>query len=103
MVNELLFKLEPTNPTASPATSPLLNGEWDLVYQGGYAEGLVQSPTRQIALFVYAGGYAPTLFGLTLARLLPDSLLEAKGKVRAAYLVYLIRGWTGSESTTQAD
>jgi len=83
MVNELLFKLEPTNPTASPATSPLLNGEWDLVYQGGYAEGLVQSPTRQIALFVYAGGYAPTLFGLTLARLLPDSLLEAKGKVGA--------------------
>jgi len=80
MVNELLLKLERTNPTAAPATSPLLNGEWDLVYQGGYAEGLVQSPTRQVALFVYAGGYAPTLFGLTLARLLPDSLLAAKSK-----------------------
>jgi hypothetical protein len=76
LVNELLLKLERSNPTVSPALSPLLNGEWELVYSGGFADGLVQSPTRQIALFLYAGGYAPANFGLTLARLLPDSLLE---------------------------
>lgn len=76
MVSELLLSLEAGNPTTAPATSPLVNGEWDLVYSGGYADGLVKSPTRQIALFMYAGGYAPTSFGLNLARLLPDELLE---------------------------
>ena len=81
VVNELLLKLERSNPTAAPATSPLLNGEWSLAYQGGYAEGLVSSPTRQLALFAYAGGYAPTMFGMALARLLPDSLLTAQSKV----------------------
>jgi hypothetical protein len=49
---------------------------WDLQYSGGYAEGKLQSPTRQIALFLYAGGYSPALFGLTLASMLPASLLE---------------------------
>lgn len=76
IVNELLLKLEAANPTAAPATSPLLNGAWDLAYYGGFAEGIVQSPTRQLALFLYAGGYAPTNFGLNLAELLPNSLID---------------------------
>lgn len=76
VVNELLLKLEASNPTESPATSPLLNGVWELVYSAGYSNGLLQSPTRQIALFLYAGGYAPSQLGLQLARLLPASVLE---------------------------
>lgn len=56
IVNELLYKLERTNPTDEAAASPLLNGVWELVYNGGYSDGLLASPTRQLALFLYAGG-----------------------------------------------
>jgi len=76
VVNEILLKLEASNPTEAPATSPLVNGEWELAYSGGFADGILKSPTRQIALFLYAGGYAPANFGLALGRLLPDSLFE---------------------------
>ena len=55
-MNELLYKLERTNPTEEAAASPLLNGVWELVYNGGYSDGLLASPTRQLALFLYAGG-----------------------------------------------
>ena len=56
-VIELLMKVEAANPTDAPATSPLLNGVWELVYSGNYAPGpLAVSPTRQLALFLYAGG-----------------------------------------------
>lgn len=34
-INELVLKLEPMNPTESAATSPLLNGVWELLYTGG--------------------------------------------------------------------
>ena len=60
-----------------PATSPLLNGVWEVVYNGGYGEpNLLASPTRQAALFLYAGGYTPGSFGLQLARLLPNSFMQ---------------------------
>jgi hypothetical protein len=34
-INELVLKLEPMNPTESAASSPLLNGVWELLYTGG--------------------------------------------------------------------
>jgi len=37
-VNELLLKLEPQNPTHAPAESELLNGAWELLYTGPYAQ-----------------------------------------------------------------
>lgn len=77
-VNELLTKLEPTNPTDSPATSPLLNGAWDVIYSG-YAPGPLASPTRPLALTLYAGGYTPGLAGLSLLRMLPGSFAEVGG------------------------
>lgn len=72
---ETLMKLEPTNPTEAPATSPLLNGVWDVVYSG-YAPGPLASPTRPLALFLYAGGFTPGVAGLSLARMLPESLAD---------------------------
>jgi hypothetical protein len=58
VINEVILKLEALNPTVDPALSPLLNGEWELRYSGGYSsEGALQSPTRQLALFLYSGGY----------------------------------------------
>ncbi|CAM9591832.1 unnamed protein product [Ascophyllum nodosum] len=38
-VNELMLKLEPMNPTASPAKSPFLNGVWEFLYTGGMNPG----------------------------------------------------------------
>ena len=57
-VSELLVKMEAKNPTSEPATSALLNGVWDVAYQG-YAPGPLPSPTRPLALALYAGGFTP--------------------------------------------
>jgi len=66
-VTELVLALEKLNTVAAPATDPLLNGRWELLYSGGQAQSLLPSPTRQIALFLYAGGYTPGMFALKLA------------------------------------
>ena len=76
-INEALYKLEALNPTDSPATSPLLNGVWSLRYCGGYTpEFALPSPTRQLALFLYDGGYSPGMFAYTLAQSLPKQLVD---------------------------
>jgi len=77
-INEALLKLESLNPTAeNPTDSPLLNGVWSLRYAGGYDEDwALQSPTRQLALFLYSGGYSPGLFALRLASTLPKGMVE---------------------------
>jgi len=76
-INEAILNLESVNPTEDPATSPLLNGVWSLKYAGGYeSRGTLQSPTRQLALFLYSGGYSPGLFALSLAQQLPLGLVE---------------------------
>lgn len=76
-INEALLKLECMNPTEDPALSTLMNGVWTLKYAGGYEnEGALSSPTRQIALFLYSGGYSPGLFALSLANSLPTALVE---------------------------
>jgi PAP_fibrillin len=71
-INEAIFKLESVNPTAEPTLSPLLNGVWELRYWGGYDDNwALPSPTRQLALFVYSGGYSPGIFALFLLQNLP--------------------------------
>ena len=57
-----------TNPTRTPATSPLLNGVWNLKVVGSYGSSKITSPTREIALFLYSGGYSPAVFLLKLLR-----------------------------------
>lgn len=81
-INEVLLKLEALNPTSQPAMSPLLNGIWVLNYAGLYSsEGSLTSPTRQLALFLYSGGYSPGLFALQLAKQIPSNLLEIVGSL----------------------
>eukprot|EP00545_Synedropsis_sp_CCMP1620_P001140 CAMPEP_0119003720 /NCGR_PEP_ID=MMETSP1176-20130426/727_1 /TAXON_ID=265551 /ORGANISM="Synedropsis recta cf, Strain CCMP1620" /LENGTH=290 /DNA_ID=CAMNT_0006955345 /DNA_START=91 /DNA_END=963 /DNA_ORIENTATION=+ len=71
-INEALLQLEANNPTENPTMSPLLNGVWELRYAAGYAnEWALQSPTRQLELFLYSGGYSPGLFALSTAQQLP--------------------------------
>lgn len=38
-MNELMLKLEPMNPTDTPARSALLNGVWEFLYTGGLSPG----------------------------------------------------------------
>lgn len=75
-INEAILKLEALNPTEDPVYSPLLNGVWNLRYAGGYSEPKIPSPTRDLALFLYSGGYSPGLFALSLAQKLPAALVE---------------------------
>jgi hypothetical protein len=79
-INEALYKLEALNPTPQPTMSPLLNGVWELRYAAGYSsDWSLPSPTRQLALFLYSGGYSPGLFALSLAKQLPAGLVEVGG------------------------
>jgi hypothetical protein len=75
-INEMLYQLEARNPTQFPTTSPLLNGSWEFKYLAGIAPGIVPSPTREIALFMYAGGYTPGKFIFDLSNKLPSSLID---------------------------
>jgi PAP_fibrillin len=76
-INEVLYKLEALNPTKAPTVSPLLNGVWELRYVGGYTpDWALPSPTRQVALFLYSGGYSPGVFALSLAQKLPSQLVD---------------------------
>lgn len=75
-INEAVLKLEALNPTEDPVYSPLINGVWNLRYAGGYSESKIPSPTRDLALFLYSGGYSPGLFALSLAQKLPSQLVE---------------------------
>ncbi|GAX14707.1 hypothetical protein FisN_11Hh248 [Fistulifera solaris] len=84
-INEALLRLESLNPTPDPAVSPLINGIWELKYVGGYApEWALPSPTRDLALFLYSGGYSPGIFALTLAQKLPAALVEMSGNLEIA-------------------
>eukprot|EP00873_Tetraselmis_striata_P019497 jgi/Tetstr1/439761/TSEL_028175.t1 len=76
---ELVLDLEAENPTPEPARSPLLAGQWRFAYSGGVAPGPVPSPTRPIALAMYAGGFTPGTLGLSVAGMLPDELVKTKG------------------------
>jgi len=98
-INEAILKLEALNPTEDPVYSPLINGAWTLRYGGGMrgedSEPKIPSPTREIALFLYSGGYSPVpspireialilfaggylpgLFALGLAQKLPAQFVE---------------------------
>jgi hypothetical protein len=76
-INEALYSLEALNPTVNPTMSPLLNGVWELRYVGGYtSDWALPSPTRQLALFLYSGGYSPGVFALGLAQKLPSALVD---------------------------
>jgi len=76
-INEALLKLEQATSQEDATSSPLLNGVWSLRYAGGYtSDWALSSPTRQLALFLYSGGYSPGIFALSIAQNLPTALCE---------------------------
>jgi hypothetical protein len=74
-INEMIVRLEKSidatttsSATTNPTSSPLLNGVWELRYVGGYTPTpFAISPTRQLALFLYSGGYSPGVRVLFIA------------------------------------
>lgn len=103
-----LPNLEGVSPTKDPAFSGLLTGKWAVKHTGGVAKGPVDSPTREIALLMYAAGFGPGNAALSLAKRLPDNLVEVKtlslditaptdgmpGESRARLEVRLLNGQT---------
>eukprot|EP00468_Gymnochlora_sp_CCMP2014_P006750 CAMPEP_0167761480 /NCGR_PEP_ID=MMETSP0110_2-20121227/12199_1 /TAXON_ID=629695 /ORGANISM="Gymnochlora sp., Strain CCMP2014" /LENGTH=261 /DNA_ID=CAMNT_0007648175 /DNA_START=135 /DNA_END=920 /DNA_ORIENTATION=- len=77
-INEMLFRLEPLNPTEEPAYSGFLKGTWEFKYAGSMTQGVLPSPTREIALLLYAGGYTPGRFTLDVASRLPKNVVDVK-------------------------
>mmetsp|Transcript_52308 Transcript_52308/g.113377 ORF Transcript_52308/g.113377 Transcript_52308/m.113377 type:complete len:325 (+) Transcript_52308:63-1037(+) len=57
-VDELVLALERYNDCVDPAYSELLDGSWKVKYSASYAPGLLSSPTRELALFLYGGGFS---------------------------------------------
>merc|ERR1719311_696112 len=55
VVGEILLALEAGNPTRSPATSPLLNGKWKVLYASGVSPGL-----KALQLLLKGAPSAPT-------------------------------------------
>ena len=101
-INEALLKLEAMNPTSEPTNSSLLNGVWTLKYAGGYdSEGALQSPTRQIALFLYSGGYSPGLFALSLAGSLPGGIVEVGDLEIGKHLTIMVNRYLCVDNSIQ--
>merc|ERR1719410_1190068 len=57
-LDEMITMLERSSPCEEPAYSELLDGTWNVKYSGSYAPGLLSSPTRELALFLYGGGFS---------------------------------------------
>lgn len=57
-VNEAIVQIERLNPTEEPVYSELLDGTWAVRYTASFAPGLFESPTRELALFLYGGGFS---------------------------------------------
>jgi len=57
-IDEAILELERFNPEDEPSYSELLDGEWNVKYSGSYAPGFLSSPTRELALFLYGGGFS---------------------------------------------
>jgi len=76
LVCEKLPQLEAKNPTTNPAYSPYLDGEWELIYSGGVSPGPVPFPTRELSLLMYAGGFTPGMFLMSVANKVPGGALR---------------------------
>jgi len=57
-VDEAIISLERMNMETEPVYSEKLDGTWTVKYSGSYAPGLLSSPTRELALFLYGGGFS---------------------------------------------
>ena len=74
-LSEAVLTLSSINPTDVPARSPLINGVWQLAWAQTPGAGLADSPTRPLALALYATGFSPGVVSQLLDKL-PAGLAE---------------------------
>jgi len=70
-IAELVLELEKTNPTPAPARSAKLDGTWAVKFPAFFGPGIIDSPTRELALMLYAGGLKPGLLLQVIDKLPP--------------------------------
>lgn len=87
-VDEAIVELERLNSESEPVYSQKLDGTWKVKYAGTYAPGLLSSPTRELALFLYGGGFslgnalssfAEGIFGQTLGLKVGNKMVKITG------------------------
>jgi len=54
-VDEAIIQLEKFSPVEEPSYSEFIDGSWKVSYAGSYSPGMLSSPTRELALFLYGG------------------------------------------------
>jgi len=57
-VDEAIIVLEKLNTMDEPVYALELDGTWNVKYSGSIAPGPLASPTRELALFLYGGGFS---------------------------------------------
>eukprot|EP00931_Biecheleriopsis_adriatica_P122235 TRINITY_DN97234_c0_g1_i1.p1 TRINITY_DN97234_c0_g1~~TRINITY_DN97234_c0_g1_i1.p1 ORF type:complete len:467 (-),score=48.58 TRINITY_DN97234_c0_g1_i1:56-1456(-) len=57
-LHELISRLEAFAHIDDPVYHETLNGQWTVKYSGSFSKGLLDSPTRAIALMLYNGGFS---------------------------------------------
>jgi len=117
VVGEILLALEAQNPTRSPATSPLLNGEWKILYASGASPGLKalqlllsgtksapKSPSGADLLdvqdtFITIGAEQPRATAETKVRILSfENTVKLVSKLEAESAVRLVETYDAAES-----
>eukprot|EP00958_Prasinococcus_capsulatus_P018157 scaffold2091_cov361-Prasinococcus_capsulatus_cf.AAC.4 len=77
-INACILEVEREATPVDLLGTTSLDGEWTMEYIGSLAPGPVPSPTREIALAMYAGGYSPGIFAYEVIGRLPDSVVKVK-------------------------
>lgn len=82
-INEFVLKLEKENPTSDPASSPLMNGVWELVVSGVTSPGLIG---YQIVKAIPGSFIEATDFTITISSVQPRVTAATTIKVGPAKL-----------------
>lgn len=110
-VDEMILALEKQSSEDEPVYSELLDGSWKVEYSGSWAPGLLASPTRELALFLYGGfslggalsSFVGGAFGKNLGLKLGAKTVKIEGGRDVQATVSVIRGETTDELSYTAE
>ncbi|CAK0883075.1 unnamed protein product [Prorocentrum cordatum] len=110
-VDEMILALEKHMTDDEPVYSNLLDGTWKVQYSGSWAPGLLASPTRELALFLYGGfslggalsSFVSGAFGKNLGLKLGAKTVKIQGGRDVLATVSVIRGETTDELSYTAE
>lgn len=99
-VDEMILALEKCNTEDEPVYSEKLDGTWKVQYSGSFAPGLLASPTRELALFLYGGfslgnalsSFVSGAFGKNLGLKLGSKTVKIEGGRDVQATASVVRG-----------